>query len=137
MLKVMRLKGLAALATVALFVAGAAPVFAQSLADLAKKEEERRKKIPDPAKVYTNKDLGAAPAPSAPAPAAAPTAPAPDAAKEAAAAKAKGQETKDKNRPKDQKSWAGRMKTLREEGTRNGTNARPRQLRLNPLQPAF
>ncbi|OLC48710.1 MAG: hypothetical protein AUH43_08770 [Acidobacteria bacterium 13_1_40CM_65_14] len=137
MLKVMRLKGLAALATVALLVAGAAPLFAQSLADIAKKEEERRKKIPEPAKVYTNKDLGAAPAPSAPAPAASPAATAPDAAKDAAAAKGKEQETKDKEPPKDQKFWAGRMKTLRDEVARNETYAEAMQTRLNSLQADF
>ena len=33
------------------------PAWAQSLADVAKKEEERRKATAAPAKVYTNKDL--------------------------------------------------------------------------------
>ena len=39
---------------------------AQSLADVAKKEEERRKSVPAPAKVYTNKDLNPVPAGSTP-----------------------------------------------------------------------
>ena len=47
------------------------PLFAQSLADVAKKEEERRKTIHEPAKVYTNKDLGAVP-PASPPPVATP-----------------------------------------------------------------
>src|SRR6185436_19804531 len=50
------------------------PLRAQSLADLAKKEEERRKSVREPAKVYTNKDLtavpGGTPSASLPAPAA-------------------------------------------------------------------
>ena len=37
------------------------PLRAQSLAELAKKEEERRKTVPEPAKIYTNKDLTAVP----------------------------------------------------------------------------
>ncbi len=41
-------------------------VRAQSLAEVAKKEEERRKSVPAKAKVYTNKDLAALPPGSAP-----------------------------------------------------------------------
>ena len=37
------------------------PVKAQGLGDVARKEEERRKDIKAPAKVYTNKDLGSVP----------------------------------------------------------------------------
>ena len=48
-----------------------APLRAQTLAEVAKKEEERRKAVPKPAKVYTNKDLSALPAGSAPPPSAA------------------------------------------------------------------
>jgi hypothetical protein len=137
LLKVMRLKGLAALATVALLVAGAAPVFAQSLADLAKKEEERRKKIPDPAKVYTNKDLSSTPAPSTPPASATPAAPAATPAAPKDAATDKEAAAKDKEPPKDQKFWAGRMKTLRDEVARNETYAEAMQTRLNSLQADF
>ncbi len=43
-------------------LAGAArPVRAQSLGDVSRQEEERRKEVKAPAKVYTNKDLSAAP----------------------------------------------------------------------------
>src|ERR1044072_6148674 len=56
----------------------AASAQAQSLADLARKEEERRKSVPDTGKVYTNKDLNAAPPPSTPP---SPASPAGDAAK--------------------------------------------------------
>lgn len=130
----MRVKGLPALAIVALLVAAAAPAFAQSLADVAKKEEERRKKIAEPAKVYTNKDLSAAPAPSTPAASATPGAPAATPATPKDAAKA---DTKDKEPAKDQAQWAGRMKALRDELARNETFAEAMQTRLNSLQADF
>src|SRR5437867_5461787 len=81
----------------------AAPLCAQSLADVARKEEERRKTIPQPAKVYTNKDLSAAPPSSIPPPPPAAAAPA-DAksAKEAdksATEKDAGAATKDQTPP--------------------------------------
>ena len=46
-------RGLIAVALLTLAV----PVCAQSLGELAKKEQERRKTSPPPAKVYTNDDL--------------------------------------------------------------------------------
>ncbi len=61
------------------FVTGfgvARPATSQSLGDVARKEEERRKDEKAPAKVYTNRDLSAAPLPSAP-PESAKAAPAP------------------------------------------------------------
>jgi len=130
----MRLKGLAALAAVALLFAAAAPVFAQSLADLAKREEERRKKIPEPAKVYTNKDLSAGQAPSTPPASATPAAPA---ATPSDAAKDKEAAAKDKAPARDQAYWAGRLKALRDELARNDTFAEAMQTRLNSLQTDF
>ncbi|HWW82820.1 MAG TPA: hypothetical protein VNZ26_04410 [Vicinamibacterales bacterium] len=50
-----------------LLAVSARQAFAQSLADIARQEEERRKSLPEHAKLYTNKDLGSVPA-SAPAP---------------------------------------------------------------------
>ena len=41
----------------------AAPLAAQSLAEIARQEESRRKEIRQPAKVYTNKDLAKVPPP--------------------------------------------------------------------------
>jgi hypothetical protein len=51
-----------------IWVLGLAVVSAQSLGDVAKREEARRKTVKTPAKVYTNDDLRseAAPAPAAP-----------------------------------------------------------------------
>jgi hypothetical protein len=59
----------AALVTASLLGAVAAPVFAQSLADVARQEAERRKHIAEPSKVYTDKDLKPAPPPTTPPPA--------------------------------------------------------------------
>src|SRR5262245_33485535 len=49
-----------------MIAAWAAPLGAQSLADVARKEENRRKSIAEPGKVYTNKDLKPAPTPAPP-----------------------------------------------------------------------
>src|SRR3954468_6850483 len=78
----------AAIGTV-LLASATLPLHAQSLGDLAKKEQERRKTVPPAGKVYSNKDLPTPPAP-APSPAAGALPPAttaeakPDAAKPAA-----------------------------------------------------
>jgi hypothetical protein len=55
----------AAVAAVSLAAGAAAPVFAQSLADVARQEAERRKTITEPVKVYTEKDLKPVPLPAA------------------------------------------------------------------------
>jgi DNA repair exonuclease SbcCD ATPase subunit len=131
----MRLKRLAPLAIVPVLVGAAMPVFSQTLADLAKKEEERRKKISEPAKVYTNKDLAPVPASSTPPPAPSSTSGAP-----AASTPAKEDE-KEKDQAKepvkDQKYWAGRMKALQETLTRDEGYAEAMQTRLNSLQTDF
>jgi len=110
---------------------------AQSLADVAKKEEERRKKAPEPAKVYTNKDLGAVPASSpAPAPAAGTAA-----AKPAEPAKdekdAKDKDAKDKDAPKDKAYWAGRLKAAQDQLDRDSTFADALQSKINALTTDF
>ena len=69
----------AAAASAFLFVGVAGLVSAQSLGDLARQEEARRKAVPKPAKVYTNETLrpdSSAPVPSPPAPGASPAPPA-------------------------------------------------------------
>lgn len=111
------------------------PLFAQSLADVAKKEEERRKEIKAPSKVITNKDLSAVPASSTPTPpAAAPAAPAAD---------AKDKDAKDKEKDtakepaKDKDYWAGRMKALQEALDRDQTYAAALQSRINALTTDF
>jgi hypothetical protein len=125
-----------------------APLAAQSLADVARKEEERRKEVKQPAKVITNKDLAAAPASSTPPPAAAPgktdTTASPDATDKDKATRDKDKEAKDQDKDagakepaKDQKYWAGRLKALREQHDRDQTYADALQSRINALTTDF
>ncbi len=121
----------------------AATVQAQSLADLARKEEERRKGVPESAKVYTNKDLNAVPGPSAPPPpaAAAPTKSAVDAAKDAAKEKDatgdKGKDSNGKEIVKDKAYWSGRLKALQDQVDQNQTLVDAIQTRVNALSTDF
>src|SRR3970040_2279860 len=107
-----RIRFVIAVFTMAVLAGAATPVFAQSLADVARKEEERRKAIRQPAKIYTNKDLSSVPPPSAPPPssqaAAAPETPAPGA--EPAGTEEKGAGKVES--PKDQAYWSGRTRGL-------------------------
>ena len=117
------------------------PLTAQSLAELAKKEEERRQTIPAPAKVSTNKDLNPAPAGSTPS-ADASAKPA-DAAKAAAtdrdpkAKDAKAKDDKDKEPAKDQAYWTGRLKQLQDQLLRDQNYADAMQTRVNSLTTDF
>ena len=126
----------AAVVLAALFfpAGGLAPVAGQSLADVARQEQERRKAIKETAKVLTNKDLGAVPAftPPAATPAAdgaAPAEPGKDAAK---ADPATGEAAKTEP-AKDQAYWSGRWKDLQTQLTRNGTFEVALQSRINAL----
>lgn len=116
------------------------PLLAQSLADVAKKEEERRKTLPAPAKVYTNKDLGAVP-PGPPPPAETPAA-ASEAAKSAGQDKtdkdSTGKGTADAGKPvKDEAYWSGRIKELRLQVDRDQGYADAMQTRLSALNTDF
>jgi len=135
------------LAAAALFLSGAS-VFApqaraQSLADVAKKEEERRKSVAAPAKVYTNKDLSPVPAGSPPPPAAAKAGDgaAKDKDKEAGIdAKSKGSkatDAADKSPVKDQAYWAGKYKGLQDALQRDQNYADAMQTRINSLNADF
>jgi len=124
-----------AVAIVACIAGASCPVLAQSLGDVSRREEERRKEIKTPAKVYTNKDLGtpraslatpADPAAAAPAPAA----PAP------AAADAGGQ-AKDAGPAKDQKYWSDRKKELDSKLERDRVLSDAMQSRINGLTADF
>src|SRR5438874_8385221 len=96
-----------------LLVAGCAGrLGAQSLADVAKKEEDRRKKAAEPAKVYTNKDLGTVPSSSPAPPPAAPVGKTGEPAKDEKEAKDKDA---NKEPAKDKAYWAGRMKGLQDQ----------------------
>jgi len=125
-----------AFVAVSLVLGLASAAWAQSLADVAKKEEERRKAIAAPAKVYTNKDLGsgldrgmAAPAATTPA----------DAAKDGD----KGKGTKDAPKDakdaggskgaavKDQKYWSDRLKSLQAQLDHDTSFADALQVKIN------
>ena len=113
----------------------------QSLAEIAKKEEERRKSAPQPAKVYTNQDLTPAP-PGSPQPAAngapkdAKDGGAKDAKNPADAKDAKGGDGKDTG-TKDQKYWSDKIKALREQLDRDKTFADALQTKVNSLTTDF
>jgi len=122
------------LLAVVLLQALVATAGAQSLADIARREEERRKDIKKPAKVYTNKDLGQvdpAPAP-APAATAAPAAPA-----EGAAADGTKQPTEEEQRAAQEQSWRGRMAEARSKLERSKMYAEALQTRANSLWADF
>ena len=114
----------------------AVPVCAQSLGDVAKKEQERRKKSPPAAKTYTNEDLkrltpmpgGETPPkagdPAKPGEPAAPTEVKPDAPVAGAPAK-------------DEKYWRGRITSAKEDIRRNEMFRDALQTRINALSADF
>jgi hypothetical protein len=118
-------------------------VRAQSLADIAKKEEDRRKTVPAASKVYTNKDLNPSPPGSEPpaAAAATPSKPAEDAAKTADGdgkpTASKPGDAGDKGPIKDQAYWATRLKTLQDAASRDQNYADAMQTRINALTTDF
>jgi hypothetical protein len=131
---------------VAVFLLGGTLARAQSLADMAKKEEERRKATKAPTKVYTNDDLkkyptpaptlpeGQLPAtaggvPAVPAPA---DPNAPDAAKPADPSKPAAQEEK-----KDEAYWKGLMTSARTKLERDESFLEALQSRVNALTNDF
>lgn len=123
-----------------LILAAASTARAQSLADVARKEEERRKTLPDAGKVYTNKDLGSSSSATPPPDASSKadrTADADKAAKDAKDAKDADKEAKDKEPAKDQAYWAGRLKTLQDQLLRDQNYADAMQTRINSLTADF
>lgn len=107
------------------------PLFAQSLADVARAEEARRKSVKSTGKVYTNDDLkGGREAPPTPPPAPASTAP-------AAKPEDEKPKTEDTAPPKDEKYWRGRMVGLRSAIARNKVLADALQSRVNALNTDF
>jgi hypothetical protein len=116
-----------------------APLRAQSLADLAREEAERRKDTPESTRVITNKDLpggGATRAASPAKPAAIPQT-STDTKSDATAATASGTKGKDDEPVKDQKYWAGRQKDLNEQLARDQVYSEALQSRINALTSDF
>ena len=121
-------------AVVAVLLSGTATtLFAQSLADVAKKEEERRKALKEPGKTYTNSDLKTVPPATSTTSTSAPDAPKPA----ADADKDKKDAAKDKDPAKDKDYWSGRMKELRAQLDRDQTYADALQSRINQLTTDF
>jgi hypothetical protein len=120
-----------ALVTVVLFGANGALLSGQTLADAAKKEEERRKTVKATGKTYTNKDLGSLPADGA-------APPPPKPAEPTAGAAAKETEKPAEKEPvKDQVYWAARMNELRTQVQRDQTYVDALQTRVNSLSADF
>src|SRR5258708_4423317 len=119
------------------------PLAAQSLGDLSRQEEDRRKNVKEPAKVITNKDLRAVP-PSAPSPetpsATSSAAIAGDAAKDAQSKNAQKDtdNAKDSKEPlKDQKYWSDRFKLLQTQLDRDQNYSGALQTQINSLTADF
>src|SRR5437660_675259 len=112
----------------------AAPVLAQSLADVARKEEERRKEIKQPAKVITNTDLRPGLQSTSPPPAAG-TAAAGDAKAGDKGKDDKGAVAADPT--KDQKYWTAKKKALNDALDRDTGYAEALQVRINALTADF
>ena len=129
-------------------VATAAAPSAQSLADVARAEEARRKTVKGQAKVYTNDTLrgadgGEAPAPPPPPPpapasgAAATGGAAGTAAKPAANPGAKPPAPSASATPKDEKFWRDRLSSARDSLQRSQTFADALQNQINSLYTEF
>ena len=128
----MRLLTPAAIFIILALTACLASVQAQSLAEVAQKEEERRKTVKPASKVLTNKDLGAVPAAVVVPPT--DTKPA-EGAKTAKPAEPSAEDSK--AAMKDQAYWSGRMKELRTQVERDQTYVEALQTRVNSLSADF
>ena len=121
-------------------VAAPGAVGAQSLAVIAKQEEERRKNIKQPGKVYTNLDLKVdpdkdktAPEPATPAAAAPKPPPAPVPSTQVPSVNLPGGKVEDAPPRKDEAFWRDRMSTARAALERSRIFADALQSRLNAL----
>ncbi len=136
-----------------------APAFAQSLADIARQEAERRKHITEPGKVYTEKDLIPALPPSTPPPAATPAAdttdttpatdtdanapatppatPADGTATPAAAGPGAPPAAPPADTSKDQAAWSKKMKDLQDKLEQDRVLLDAMQTRINALTADF
>ena len=121
--------------TLAWLLAAASVASAQSLADLARKEEARRKKVKAPSRVITNKDLHATDAPPPPLPPAQPATEATPDKPESAAPAAK---TDDADQAaKDEQAWRQRMADARQALERSQMYADALQSKINALWADF
>jgi hypothetical protein len=111
---------------------------AQSLGEIAKQEEARRKTIKKPSKVYTNDSLRPEPAATAPTVPATP-APAPSSAQPAPAGAAADNDAPAAPTPevRDEKYWRGRIDAARAALARSQTFQDALQSRINALSADF
>jgi hypothetical protein len=132
-----------------------APLYAQSLADIARKEEERRKAIKEPAKVYTNDDVGGpkpgtlSSAPESPSAEGAKDGRDSKDAKESAKDSKDGKDSKDAKDSKDDKKsdaadptkdaayWRGKMQALQAQLEHDQGYADALQVKINALTTDF
>jgi len=129
----------------ALVLVSGAVASAQSLADVARQEEERRKAVAKAGKVYTNDHLPPAPPVSAPRPASDAVAAVKPAEPEAAAgtasggdvAKPGGQVTVSDTAPTTEEAWRKRVAAEREALARSEILADALQSRINALTTDF
>jgi hypothetical protein len=128
-----------AAALVMAVVASAGPsVFGQSLADVARKEEQRQKELKSHAKVITNDDLHGAPPASTPPPLASSPASADTSASQAKTSTEKtSDESKSADPKKDQDYWSKQMAALRQALSRDETYLEAMQSRINALTADF
>lgn len=137
----MRARVLPVTLLLAFTAASARPVAAQSLADVAKKESERRKDLKEPTKTFTNKDLPNAPASSSSVPStpdSTTTGAAPSGGdKTGAKEPAKEDDKTAKDKAKDQKYWADGIKALRDKLATDKLLADAVQTRINSLTTDF
>jgi hypothetical protein len=117
----------------------AVPAYAQTLGEIAKREQERKKAKPAAVKTYTNDDLKQLPAPEG-----TPDKPADPAAKGADAktgdakpAPEKVDATKPAEPAKDEAYWRGRITSAREDVRRNEAFKEALQTRINALTADF
>jgi hypothetical protein len=126
-----------------LVLGSVAPAFAQSLADLARREEERKKAVKADPKVYTDKDVGSIRASTPPAVVSSSPAVDAGASSESAATAQPGAPAAAEPPPtdaapvKDQAYWSDRMKKLRDQVARDQTFAEALQTRINVLASDF
>jgi hypothetical protein len=139
--RLVRLVKLLTRLTLLTLLAGAVvrPLAAQSLGDVARQEEERRKNVKEPSKVLTNKDLGGPSSEASAAPAGAEGEAGKNGEKDGEkdgqkdAAKAK-----DSKEPvKDQKYWSDRLKQLQTALDRDQSYSSALQTQINSLNTDF
>ena len=125
-------------AALAVLLAVAVSAEAQTLGDVARKEEARRKAIGAPAKVYTNDNLRQAPSPDPVAPATADAAVPPSASGDGASApSASGTPSPSSPAAGDEATWRQRIATARDNLARSQTFQEALQSRINALSTDF